>query len=109
MQYVSRILSRVIDIYPLFNTYKQDVINTIVIPFVEANQKGVYEITDGVFEIAEKVPNSKTNPFAISNCSIKIARKTRKVTRETVVIRGITVLAYSYIPYYQDRFIDTEL
>lgn len=39
MQYVSRILPRVIDIYLLFNTYKQDVIYSIIIPLVKANQK----------------------------------------------------------------------
>lgn len=103
MQYVSRILPRVIDIYLLFNTYKKDVVNNIIIPFVEANQEGVYKITDGVFEIAEKVFNSKPNPFAISNCLIKIARRTRKVNRMSKIIRGIISTIDNWFSGYLDK------
>lgn len=49
------------------------------------------------------MPNSKPNPFAISNCLIKIARKTRKVTRETKVIRGIISTIDNWFSGYLDK------
>lgn len=107
IQYVSRILPRVLDAYLIFNSYKKDIVNNIVIPFFEANQEGVYKITEDIFELTKKLNahniSATPNNFAISNYLLKIVNRTRNTNRMNKVIRGIIFTIYDWFSGYLDK------